>query len=376
MTAILHVIDRSTSETQLQLLGLLLSRGEASRFQHAVVSVDGHAVARAQRHLPCEVYRAERRLWGGLNWSPRLVAAAKRRDVRLLHAWGIEAAAACASRLPELSLVLTLPDPEAAGDSARWIRAFPTDAPVVVDSQSARNALISAGIAPELAVVFRGPVDFAAINRARQTELRATLVGDAKPVLLLHGPPTEQGGQYYGIWAAAVLKQVFRGLRVIMPYESAIGRRLERFAQQTRIAGLLTVPDAALSWPQLVACADVFVAPAEGDICTTPLAIAMGAGMPIVASAVRSVAELVTDRQTALLYKPDEPRRLADRLLHLIEDAPLQARLADACRAQAYRAFSSRAFLDGYARLYDNVLAGRPPADGIEDPLAAVAVPA
>ncbi|MBN2560739.1 MAG: glycosyltransferase family 4 protein [Phycisphaerae bacterium] len=369
MTAVLHVIDASCDETGLQVLRVLRARWPGDGCRHAVCSIDGLAAERTAYHWGEDILRAQRRL-RMLNWAPQLPAIASRTKARLLHAWGIEAAAACSTLLPDLPLILTLLNPGATRNAARWLRSFPTDATVVAGNQATRRRLIGAGMAPERVVVVRGPVDFGAINLARRQNIRQSVVGEAKPVILLQGPASQEGGQYYGIWAGAVLKQVHGDLRVVMPYDSHEGRRLERFARSTRIRNLLTVPDARLTWPQLVTCADVFVVPAVDDVCTEPIAMAMAAGLVVVGSAVRSVAELIANERSGLLCKAGEPRAMAGLILKAIEDDDLRRRLAETARARVYEACGMRAFVDDYARLYENVLSGRMPGDGVRDTAA------
>jgi glycosyltransferase involved in cell wall biosynthesis len=47
---------------------------------------------------------------------------------------------------------------------------------------------------------------------------------------------------------------------------------------------------------------------------------AMLAGLPVVASAVSSIPELVIDGETGYLVSPDDPHALADALLHVLDD--------------------------------------------------------
>lgn len=367
MTAVLHVIDATCDETQLQVLGVVRSRLSAGGARHPVCSIDGPTAVRAAHQWGEEVFRAERRLLPGMHWAPQLPMVARRTGTGIAHAWGIEAAAVCSARLPDLPLVMTLLEPDATRNAAKWLRSFPTDATVIAGSQVIRSRLVAAGVAPERVAVIRGPVDFGAINRARREGIRHSAVGDASPVLLLSGPPSQGGGQYYGIWIAAVVKQVYANLRVIMPYDSREGRRLQRLARNTRIPNLLTVPDPRLTWSQLVTCADVFVVPAVDEVCTEPIAAAMAAGVVVVGSAVRSVAELISSGRSGLLCKAGESRAMASLILKVIEEEGLRRRLTEAARGQIYEISGIRAFVDNYARLYENVLAGKAPGDGVRD---------
>jgi len=322
----------------------------------------------AEQHTGRTVHITPRRIIHAANWAPDLALQARRCGARVVHAWGIEAAAACSARLLDLPLVLTLIDPEATRTVARWVRSFPTDATVVAGSQIIRTRLLQAGVAPRRVVVIRGPTDFGAINKARRADLRNDLVGEAKPVLLLSGPPSRSGGQFYGLWAAAIIRQIHRGLRVIMPYVSHERDRLIAFVNEIRMGDdFLVLPDSRLTWLQLATCADAFVLPAIDEVCTEPLSAAMAAGLPIVGTAVRSTAEILAHNHNSLLCKPREPRLLASRILTALEDEPLRRRITETARGQAYEVFGARAFADNYARVYENVLAGNPPGDAVTD---------
>lgn len=401
MTRVLHVIDAGCDETQLQVLATLCARLNADRAGtahaapvrparnrgHVVCSIDGSMAVRAEQFLGEKVLRAERRArW--LNWSPRLSAIVAETGAVVLHAWGLDAAAACGTISRRPPSIATLLNPDAAEDAARRLRSLPMPAAIVTGSQAIRSRLVTAGMTPERVIVIRGPADFGAINRARQADVRRQFVGDAKPVLLIHGPAAPGGGQYHGIWTAAVLRQVHPGLRAILPYDSSEGRRLRRFADSTRIPGLLITPDSPpvaadprvsrrtratpLTWPEMTACADVFLVPAADEVCIEPIATAMAAGLPVVGFAVRSVAELIGDGQNGLLVKPGDAPALAAQVLRVVEDDALRRRLTETARAQAYEIAGVRDFADNYGRLYENVLSGRAPGDGVRDTATAM----
>jgi hypothetical protein len=368
VTHVLHVIDATCDDTTFQVLRLLRARLQADAGSQPVCSVDGHAWERATGWLGPGVARAEHRhLVKTLLYSPRLATIAGGAGARLVHAWGLQAADLACVHLPKTPLLLTLLDPQLTRDAGRWVRSLPTRAIVAAHNQVTRTRLLAAGLPPENVVVIRGGVDFAAINAARKEDARWKLAGDARPVVLLHGPPSRPGGQFYGLWSAAIVAQIHRGMRVLMPYASTESDRLGRFLRRIRMPEMVRAPRPPVAWTELVSAADVFLAPALDEICTEPLATAMAAGLPIVASAVRSVAELLADRHNGLLCKPGEPRAMAAKLLLALEDEGLRRKIADTARAQAYEVFSVRAMADNYARLYKNLLAGRPAAEGIHD---------
>lgn len=361
----------------MQVLDLLASRGTAAGADHPVIALGADAARRAAHWLRRPVPARGRRF--GPFWqvafdaSHGVAGGAAIPSDAIIHAWGPRAAAAAAASACGRPLLLTLLDPALALEAARWIRALHVQSAVVASTQVGRARLVAAGLSPERTLVIRSPVDFAAITAARRAGLRDRLPDGADPIVLMHGPASRDGGQFIGLWAAAIVRQVHRGLCVILPYASRETLRLRRFARQIGMPGLLAPPGVgAAHWAELAAASDLLLVPAVGEVSAEPIGWAMAAGIPVVGSAVRSIAELIADRHNGLLCRPKQPRLLAARLLTAIEDAALRRTLVDTARGQAYDVFSPRAFLDNYKRLYDNLAENRPPAEGVRDMAIAV----
>lgn len=367
MIHVLHAIDETCDETVFQVLEILCTRKAVGHVRHTVCSINGRRAADARAFLSVDIHSADRRLSSRVNWAPRLADLARDSRADIVHAWGIEAAGTCIARLAKTPLVFTLLDPGPTRNVARWLRSFPRSAAVIAGSQVIRTRMIGAGVRPERIVVIRGPVDFRAVNDARAGGFRESLVGSASPVILMSGPASRAGGQYSGLWAAAIVRQVLSDLRVVMPYRSRESARLLRFVRDIGMPSLVTVPPNGATWPQLVCSADVFMIPALDEACTEPVGWAMAAGLPVLGTAVRSVAELIADRSNGLLVKPGIPRNLAAKLLTALEDGDLRRKITEVARGQAYEVFGVRQFVDNYARLYENVQSDRPAGDSIHD---------
>lgn len=365
MSSILHVIDSSATEVELQVLRLLRSRSTA--YTHEIAAIDGPTRARVASWLECEVELTPRRLPAALHWAPQLSQWARMKDGVVYHAWGLEAAQICKARGATTTIVLSLVQPDRADDVARWLRARPSHVAVLAGSQVIRSRLLSRGVPPDRVVVVRGGVDLAAINTARKSNADAAVAGTSGPVILMDGPPSRAGGQFHGLWAVAIVAQIHRRLRVILPYSGTEADRLQRFIRQIRMEALLIHPPARASWPELLSAADVFLAPAVDDASVEAIGWAMAAGVPVVGTATRAITELIADKHNGLLCKPKEPRALASRLLTAIEDKELRRRVIETARGQAYEVFSVRAFIEHCEQVYRNVLEGRPAADGVRD---------
>jgi glycosyltransferase involved in cell wall biosynthesis len=124
---------------------------------------------------------------------------------------------------------------------------------------------------------------------------------------------------------------------------------LEALARELGVAERLfllgRLPDVA-AWLRR---ADVFVHPARWEGFGLAVLEAMLAGLPVVASDVSSLPELVIDGETGLLVAPDDPSALATAILSALNDAP---RLGAAGLARARSEFSVARMADRTAELY------------------------
>ena len=82
------------------------------------------------------------------------------------------------------------------------------------------------------------------------------------------------------------------------------------------------------------------------------IAEAMAAGRPLVATRVGGIPELVTDGGNGFLVAPRAPAEIAERLVQLLEDSALRARMGAAGRLAAERKFDLAGNLDTLMRAY------------------------
>jgi glycosyltransferase involved in cell wall biosynthesis len=111
--------------------------------------------------------------------------------------------------------------------------------------------------------------------------------------------------------------------------------------------------------PALLADADIFVLPSRNESLPNSVLEAMAAGLPVVASAVGGVPELIDDGRTGLLWPAGDARALADRLCRVMSHADLGSRLGAAARREVETRFSFDRMISDFDALYVRELAVR-----------------
>ena len=102
---------------------------------------------------------------------------------------------------------------------------------------------------------------------------------------------------------------------------------------------------------------DVLAFPSAHEGQGLVLLEAMAARVPVVASAVSGVADVVTHGRNGLLVPVNEPEALAAAIFRLLRDGPLRRKVAEGGLEQLRDRFSVRNMVEATERLYQRILA-------------------
>jgi glycosyltransferase involved in cell wall biosynthesis len=108
-----------------------------------------------------------------------------------------------------------------------------------------------------------------------------------------------------------------------------------------------------------LAAADIFVLPSRSEAFPNAVLEAMAAGLPVVASDVGGIPDLVDDGRTGVLVPAGDPRALSDRICRLIGDPAYAASLGNAGRADVEARYSFERMVTAFEALYLSELARR-----------------
>lgn len=220
-------------------------------------------------------------------------------------------------------------------DMAEWLRgAFPAAArKIVVVENGVEEAFLAA------------------------SDTRRNRLPHAEPVLVCAGSLIPRKG--HGVLLRALSRCTEYSWRLQLAGEGTEWAGLKRLANELgfadRIDFLGELPPDAM--PAFLANADLFVLPSFSEGRSNALLEAMAAGLPVVASAIDGVTELVDDGRTGQVFPPGDDQALAAVLLPLLQDALTRSRLGAAAHAEiCKRQLTWAGAAEKYASLYQQLL--------------------
>lgn len=235
-----------------------------------------------------------------------------------------------------------------APERALWEAALPRMDALVTCSRDLRRELLDTCGAQLRVTVIHNGLDAAGFT---------AMAGDAQPVApgILNVAKFEyKKGQDVLLEAFASLSAEFPTLTLTLAGASdqalpELERQAARLGLGGRVRLLRDVPHTQVA--ALFAAATVFALPSRQEPFGIVLLEAGAMGLPVVASAVGGVPEILDDGVTARLVPPDDAARLAQALRAVLSDAAAAQAMGARLRDHVQRHFSWRASSAGYAAL-------------------------
>jgi glycosyltransferase involved in cell wall biosynthesis len=172
-------------------------------------------------------------------------------------------------------------------------------------------------------------------ERRKQARLRLSLQPDDQ-VMVNVGRQDYQKGQKYLLEAAAKLVKKRPKLVLLIAGRSGnVSPDLVRLKEQLRLNGQVRFLGHRQDIPEILAAADIFIFPSLFEGLPGAVIEAMALGLPIVASDIAPIREVVEENRNAILVAPASSSKLAEAVAALLDDP---------CQAMAYGNYSRKIF--------------------------------
>jgi glycosyltransferase involved in cell wall biosynthesis len=241
--------------------------------------------------------------------------------------------------------------------------ALPAADRVVTVCGAFARELERAGVAPERIHVQHNSISPASPASAEEARaLRAGLgIGRDERVVLAAGRLSAEKAHADLLRAFRHLSESDRslGARLVLVGDGPERGGLEALADALGLRGRVVFAGQVSGVGRFYAAADLLALPSHSEGSPYVLLEAMAAGLPVVATAVGGVPEMVEDEESALLVPAREPRELARAMARVLTDEALARRLAsNAARLVATR-YSPESYVNSLLEIYGGVLGSR-----------------
>jgi glycosyltransferase involved in cell wall biosynthesis len=227
---------------------------------------------------------------------------------------------------------------------------------VAVSEQVRRQAVHQEGIRPDKVCVIANGIDFplaASLNPEARASLARSL--GLKPggcLVLSVGRLRVQKGHTYLLEAIPEVLDQFPDTIFAVAGEGELRADLEAKAQELGIAGAVRFLGNVANMAELLNIADLFVLPSLWEGLPLALLEAMMAGLPVVATQVEGVEEVIQSYQNGLLVPPADPEALRKAIIQLLEDDRQRAQLGQAAQATIINKFTVDRMCKAYEALF------------------------
>jgi glycosyltransferase involved in cell wall biosynthesis len=210
------------------------------------------------------------------------------------------------------------------------------------------------------------PDEFSTINLKRLLRERFHIPKES-PVIAYVGRPTREKGIDIFLRAAALVHQKRPDARFALigtgvsnahlkSAEYPFRYELPRMIQELGLQGVTTMTGAVEDIKPYLADADIVVIPSRRDAAPLVAYEAMALQVAIVGANIHGIPEVLRDEQDALLAKVGDEHSFAEKLLRLLDDASLRARLIGSAHQRMLERFHLRTNVAKMGDLYRRVV--------------------
>jgi L-malate glycosyltransferase len=239
---------------------------------------------------------------------------------------------------------------------SRLLYSLPIDA-ILAISEGVREALIRSGVPAGRIEVVPSGIDLAPFQSAfdRPAARKRLGIADGELLVLNVAALAPHKSQTDLLRAAAKALARRPGMKIWIAGEGPLRGDLEAEHRALQLGNAVRFLGFRDDTMDLLRAADLFVISSYLEGLGTSILDAMAAGLPVVATRVGGIPELVAHEETGLLVPPRDPESLASAIVDLADDPARRAALGAKGRERA-RAFSADATAERTREAYFRAL--------------------
>jgi glycosyltransferase involved in cell wall biosynthesis len=291
----------------------------------------------------------------------RLSLAMKRKKCRLVnfhdaHSVAVGSAAASLAKVPIRVISRRVDFPLKKNVLSRRKYTQKIDAIIAV-SEGVKNVLVEGGIDKRMVHVIPDGIDFAPYeDKSSKDYLRQELSFAPDDFLVgIVAQLTDDKGHKYLIKASQYLREHTPKIKIIIVGEGPMRLELNKQVKEVQGEDMVFFLGFREDIPQILNSLDVFVLSSDHEGLGSIIMDAMACRLPVVATRVGGIPELVDHQKTGLLVPPQRPKSLANAILKVYGDKKLAQRLGQQGYENVHAKFSAESMALRAIELYESL---------------------
>lgn len=212
-------------------------------------------------------------------------------------------------------------------------------------------------------VIPNGIPEIRAVSASDRDRLRHELGGNGQPIIITVGRFSTAKGYHDMIEAFKLLQQKNLKSKLLMVGSGSTQDSIRSQIEELDLEHSVILAGDRNDVPQLLASSDVFASSSHREGLPLSVLEAMMAGLPVVATAVGDIPNVVT-RDTGVIVPPHRPEMLAAALEELLTNPVKRQEMGKAAKDRAQQEYSVDVWMKRHVKLYEDVIQahGRQPA--------------
>ncbi len=223
-----------------------------------------------------------------------------------------------------------------------------------------KNDMLHFRICPaeKIEVIYSGiePSFYKADEVSRRAEKNEFLGKEDKFLVGMVGRLEPVKGPQYFIEAALLSAEKIKNAKFLVVGEGSLRGSLEKRVRDAKLEGKFIFTGWREDVPDIYPLLDILVLPSLNEAVGRSVLEAQANGVPVVATRVGGVPEVIKDKETGVLVAPCDPEALAEQIIYLLEHEPIRKKMSEAARLWVNERFSDARMVESFAGLYKKMI--------------------
>lgn len=230
---------------------------------------------------------------------------------------------------------------------------------IIVGSDDIKKDVVKYDRAPDKLIhIIPNSINLSSVQTSLSCESARKNLGLSGDDIILGtiGRLEEQKGHTFLINALAILKQKKYDLKLLIVGDGRLRNELEnqvvKLSLESQVIFLGTRTDLGSIFPAI----NIFVMPSLWEGLSLAMLTAMAAGLPVIATDVGGVRDILEGNSCGLVVSPKDSEELSNAVIRLIEDQRLLLKYADKGKEIVYNNYSDQSMVKKIQNMYIGII--------------------